>query len=209
MEYLVWPSIALILGLAFLGLFRPQIAGFIDRTKTFKVPGIHAEGETLPQVQRQGAEIEGRLIGGHEQLGTPPNDEFLQAIDRHNHDLIVKSVPNAGHHLQWAIRLASYLSVQRDHEITYRLIFGSQLRALRQISQSGASLGLDSLREFYNEAATAEPEIYQDFDFASWWGFLAERNLVTQKGMSLEITPAGRSFLAYLAVTGIRDKAHL
>jgi hypothetical protein len=205
-EHFAWPAVVIVLTLTFLLLFRSQVAGFIDRTKSLKVPGIHAEGDSLTQVQAQSKSVEQSLIGGPEKLGTPLSDEVLGPMDQEVHRLIKASVPDHSNHLPWALRLLSHMSLQRDHEITARLIFNSQVQALRAMAQSGGVLNAEQLRAFY-ESAASQSDAYEQYSFDRWWNFLANRRLITNDGSMFHLTPIGRSYLAYVASTGISDPA--
>lgn len=59
-------------------------------------------------------------------------DALFGPIEAEARRAITASVPDQKFHFDWALRLFALASVARDNEYCYRLIFGSQIKALKQ-----------------------------------------------------------------------------
>lgn len=91
-------------------------------------------------------------------------------------------------------------NLERAHERVYRLIFGSQIRGLRQLATVGR-VTKEQARQFYDEN-TRTPEaqkFYANYGFDGWLKFLISQQVIAETLESVfEITNYGRDFLAYL-----------
>ena len=57
---------------------------------------------------------------------------------------------------------------------------------------------VDDAREFFKPYAEQFPQVYNNYGFDGWLGFLKNNTLVVQNGNLLEISDFGRDFLLYL-----------
>jgi hypothetical protein len=101
------------------------------------------------------------------------------------------------------IRAFAGVSVQKSHEINYRLIFGSQIAALRYLFSSGPSPRA-GLFNIYVSAVNAEPKFYENISFESWLYFLVHSNFIAESESDtpspiLHLTPIGADFLHYIS----------
>lgn len=209
MEFLAWPVIVLLIAVIFILLFRPHIGRFIDRTRSFKMPGIHAQGEDAGRADLQTAAPAPSLIGLEERLGTPPLDDVLSPIERELAERLKASVQDAPNQLHWALRLLALNQVQLGHEIVLRTIFGSQVQALRRVTQAGGTVALTELQPMFAATREANPQAYTEFSFEHWLYFLTSRGLVRVEAQNVSVTPLGRNFLVYLAHNGLNDPGGL
>jgi len=81
-------------------------------------------------------------------------------------------------------------------EITWWLMFGSQIRALERLNKGVASI--QELRPFYEQSLPQHPQ----YPFESWLIFLTSRILIRQDGNNVSITVRGREFLTWLVQNG-------
>lgn len=141
----------------------------------------------------------------------PPNPVFspLEADLRRR---IEEAVPGGVDvQMAWALRIAVAAQVERDHEQTYRLIFGSQIAALKQLNTLGP-LTIRQAREVYSLTAVRNyPETFKDEDFAAWGGYLINRGLVVLEhdeptdDSKVALTHLGKDFLHFLVGRGLPD----
>lgn len=141
----------------------------------------------------------------------PPNPVFspLEADLRRR---IEEAVPGGVDvQMAWALRIAVAAQVERDHEQTYRLIFGSQIAALKQLNTLGP-LTIRQAREVYSLTAVRNyPETFKDDDFAAWGGYLINRGLVVLEheeptdDSKVALTHLGKDFLHFLVGRGLPD----
>jgi hypothetical protein len=95
------------------------------------------------------------------------------------------------------IGLISYL-----HDITWVLIWRSQLLMLNELNRNNGQIPLSKGKEFYDRAVTEYPENYQNYSFDQWLEFMqAQSLLIRHPSEMLEITWRGRDFLSYLGHT--------
>lgn len=76
-------------------------------------------------------------------------------------------------------------------------IFGSQIAALKRLNEVGRAT-VDDAREFFRPYAEQFPQLYNNYGFDGWLGFLKGGGLIVQNGNVLEISDFGRDFLIYL-----------
>lgn len=84
-------------------------------------------------------------------------------------------------------------------------IFRSQLKLLHKLNE--ASLTIDEVRSYYDEAVVSFPDYYAAYTFASWFGFIKKAILIREDGRIISITVRGKEFLKYLVHCGYPDTA--
>jgi hypothetical protein len=201
--------------------FRQPLSRAIDRWKGAnlgKDRSIDLSGEAAAQVQAQknAAPPEGERLPvpvpepGAALPAPPPPSPVYGPIEADLRRRIEEAVPG-GHDVQmaWALRFAVAAQVEAGHEQTYRLIFGSQIAALKQLNTLGP-LTVRQAREIYNITALRNfPETFKDEEFPAWGGYLINRGLVTlEPGEPTEdtkafLTPLGKDFLLFMVGRGL------
>jgi hypothetical protein len=83
-----------------------------------------------------------------------------------------------------------------------RAIFGSQLNAINHLNHQGGRLPVETLRLFYTNAATASPQIYANYMFEQWLGYLTSWDLIRIDGSDAVITAAGKAIFFYMQSWG-------
>lgn len=82
-------------------------------------------------------------------------------------------------------------------EYVFRLIFGSQIRAIEYLHSQGLS-PRESLRPFYDAAANQYAFIYDFYNYDQWLGFLETHMLILNRDGNIDTTLRGVEFLSYL-----------
>lgn len=116
-------------------------------------------------------------------------------------EIIIQGLfPNS--HDSELLTLSSGLLIGGLFERTYNFIFGSQILLLERLNSS--PLSMDDLKQFYERARDAFPEIYKNYTFEQWLNFLESFTLITrtQDGSLFAITPRARGFLRYIIDNG-------
>lgn len=216
-ELLVWPVTVLVLVIFVCVYFQRNIRGFFDRAKSIKLPGgFHAEGQEPAQQQIALAEAPlpeaaplprpGDTSAPVEQLGGTPRDALYDPIEEDVRARIEQNVPDPKFHLDWALRLMAIAVVQRDHEQTHRVIFGSQIRVLKSLAQHGGIAPRTVAVDAFDRFRAALLEASDDYGFDRWFGFLLSRQLVAQPDeTTITLTPRGYSFLSFMATAGVTE----
>ncbi len=78
-----------------------------------------------------------------------------------------------------------------------RSIFRSQIEAIKHLTLSGR-MPVDGLLPSYTKAATASPEIYENYTFEQWLSYLTSWGLISREGADATVTPAGKAIVAYM-----------
>ena len=205
-EFPAWAVAVVIISLAFMGIFHRNIRGLIDRTKSVKLPGgFHAEGEASQQQLPAPRAAADAL--STEQLGSPTKDALFEPFETEARRLIAASVPDPKFHFDWALRLFAGASVARDNEYCYRLIFGSQIKALKQAVQSGGVISDQKLKAIYDQTSFHFPEAYDKFEFHHWRAFFPAQKLGTiESDNSLKLAAKAYAFLSWLAISGATEE---
>jgi hypothetical protein len=210
--------IAGLLGAAgFVLLFKKNIGSLIDRISKVDVPGIgSADAGPAKQIEAQGEPPKPQLPAPQPTAGAPtmpPFNTVLTPVEKDIRAWLESSYPESTDlQLAWAIRSAASAQMQGRYEAIYRIIFGSQIHALRQINLRQGHITVGDVRIIYDATKALNPEVYNDFSFERWGGFIVEQGLATLNGGTgadadkLSITVNGKDFLHFLVDRGISEQ---
>lgn len=218
-----WPSAAVVMGLGFMGMFRPNIGRLLDRSRKVSVPGFSADLDSEHVLESQSApktstalpsppttalpaptgndKVHGNIVAH-----APPRVDAFAYYESEARELL-DNVPDPEHKLAWALRFYAVARHDAEFEGIYRQIFGSQIKALRSINHSQPWTD-EQLRPFYDEAASLYPKAYEAFSFEQWREFMFTTLMITQPDTEtglFGITVRGRDFLGWLISRGIRE----
>lgn len=99
-------------------------------------------------------------------------------------------------------RLIGVGMVTFQHDQIWLVIFGSQLKALYELSSRGV-IPLSDLEKHYEKAVLDYPLVYKNYSFEQWVAYMTANGLiVTYPSLMAEISYKGQDFLKYLAHTG-------
>lgn len=180
-----------------------QVSGF-GGTADFATPEIGSQ-------QSADATKASSLPALSDTANAPPTDAVYDALDaRLGADLNQHIQGNADVKLAWAIRSRSVSEANRMHETHYRLLFGSQIAALKSLNVCGPA-PISDFEKFYAAIATnpANEPIHKDRTFEQWADFVANIGYVEAVEGSTppqaRITPFGRQFLQWMVVNGVSE----
>lgn len=211
-----WQFTAMILGGLTLMIFRKPIAAKIS--ELLHVKSTHGEigfGKAGEQTREQPKPIEENKTAlpppNTMQPVEPPESAVYAPVEAEAFRRLQEHVgPDKDLQLRWSVRMFATAAVERNHESSYRLIFGSQIAALHALNQRGPIDIAEGIKVF-NEAVASDPEFYanSNFTFEQWAGFLigagyvetSSVNLVT--GTKAGLTPLGRDFIFWLHGRGV------
>ncbi|HEY0786669.1 MAG TPA: hypothetical protein VGD62_12425, partial [Acidobacteriaceae bacterium] len=216
-----WPIAALILGV----VFRKSIARLIDRIEKGKIAGFEVSTRSALD-QLVGASAKSATDDQLSSLTQPPSqpppggpppdapalDERRKAAENYGGDqpiiqlamtdiensLASLGLPRAGLETnRLVIRHLAVTQILYSFERLYRLIFGSQITAMRLLNLSGPHPS-KVLRPIYDKAVTQSPEYFSTYTFEAWLGFLLQSVAITRMDEDLYlITHLGRGFLEW------------
>jgi hypothetical protein len=180
-------------------IFRPQIASWVDRLGQIKIWGAAVEA-TGKQIARQERDVQSlpsteRVIAAEVSGGIADSPHLAQrrtliaqALDKHNLQGLERE--------KFLIRSVALLGSAWDHESTYRLIFGSQLRFLSELA--ARPFTRQETEAFFLQATEPQP-VLKGTPVDRWLSFLEGRELITHDSEgSYVITDKGRDLLKYM-----------
>ena len=185
-------------------LFRSDLRNILPRIRTIKGAGVeanlHIETQSATSPTNQ---VQGEFRAGFGTEFPPPNPVYDE-LDKISRDILNGEIHgDVEKKLAWAIRMRSISEANRIHETNYRLIFGSQLKALRRlnvISRAHASQFEPVFQEAAENLETAP--FHEGRTFQEWGQFLLNAGYVREVPSSnpteVEITPFGQQFLTWM-----------
>jgi hypothetical protein len=139
----------------------------------------------------------------------PPPNEVYAPTEKTIRTALTQSQIPADAEKAWLIRTAAVFSVQRAHEITYRVILGSQIN-LMLLANTPNPPTTEKAREIFDQAKSAFPAIYTNFEFEAWSQYPIRAGLLRMEATTADvtvfrITPTGRDFLHYLVENALTE----
>lgn len=179
-----------------------QVSGF-GGTAEFTTPEIGSQ---------QSADATKALLPAlSDTANAPPPDAVYDALDAQLRASLDQHIQgNADVKLSWAIRSRSVSEANRMHETNYRLLFGSQIAALKSLNVSGQT-PLSEFEKFYAAVASnpVNEPIHKERTFEQWAEFVANIGYAAAVEGSdppvVQITPFGRQFLQWMVVNGVSE----
>ena len=197
MDFLTWPIVSLVLGLVVIFVFRQPISRFLDRARRITKSGI--EADPTPQDAR----VEVRPSAAEELQRFFDNALLVQRETRIRAELEHLAFRDMNERERFLVRLLAANSIIQAFEQTYSAIWGSQIGVL-QFLNSGGPDGVQSalLQPWYDQAAARHSDVFTNYTFDQWLGFLETQQLILRKETAVLITLEGREFLKYLVHQG-------
>nr|NUR36991.1 hypothetical protein [Sphingomonas sp.] len=191
--------------------FRGPITATIGRVRQVSGFGGTAEFATQELTQQSAEATPPASVPALNTNTLPPSDPIYDALDEQLAATLDQHVQgNADVKLAWAIRSRSVSEANRLHEFHYRLLFGSQINALKTLNVVGQ--GPLSEFETYFENLKSNPA-YESFhknrSFDQWAEFVANIGYAELVEGSdppvVRITPFGRQFLQWMVVSSVPE----
>ncbi len=188
--------------------FRDSIKALLVRIRSFKGAGLEAE---MAVEEQQAAATQALDAPQLAPIGTefPPLHPVYTAVDAETSAVLDEFIGAAPEkRLSWAIRMRSISETNRRHEQWYRIMFGSQLRALQRLSKLGRAPA-ESFRPFFDEAAkqSETAPLHEGRTFEEWGQFLIDIGYVAQvpETNDVAITPMGVNFLIWMVEAKVNE----
>lgn len=204
-----WPVVV------FIGIlvFRKPLAALLGR-ESVQV-GLSKEGLTLA------ASAAVKIQAGSEPvakgLSDPETEKRLEAVRNINvvpialeqAGLIRTDLEKLGVNQEEQVEiLVKHLAVTQlwlRAEITYRIIFGSQIALLKALNTLNSGTRAQ-LSQFYENAKAQFPQLYANYSFEQYLHYLLSQSLITaQDPDRFAITVAGKEFLKWMTEMGLAE----
>lgn len=191
-QVLAWP-IVVILAIV---LFKKELADILPNVEEVGTGGVKiGRGAAKRQANEQQVVTANPAITATPTANAPPVSPVIVAFERS----IVASLETMldGAKIPALTRALASVRVELAFERVYRLIFGSQIAALKRLLENGPSNRTEA-EGYFDEIKRRYPEFYRDGNFEEWVGFLLRQELVNVDRGTYRITEAGIEFLTYL-----------
>lgn len=195
-------------------IFREPIEAMIGRVRQISGFGGTADFTTNDAIShRQSADGSSKssLLALTDTSNLPPSDPVFDVLDGQLVAVLDQHVQGGENvKLAWAIRQRSISEATRIHETNYRIIFGSQIHALKvlNVSVTGIISEFEALYDGVKSNITWE-HLHKDRTFDQWIQFLIDAAYVIlikdSDPSSLQITPFGKQFLQWMVMAGVPD----
>jgi hypothetical protein len=198
---LAWPIAAVIIVLGLKVELRSFLPPFLRRKMEIELPGGFKAKIDVAE-QQQGDNPTSIALDVQKPTLDPspsPAVNIIEARIRRESENIDAAKKEA-----ILLRALAQSRLQAGHEFTYNRIFGSQILGLKRLNEVGRAT-VDDAREFFKPYAEQFPQIYANYGFDGWLGFLKGNALITQTGNTIEITDFGREFLFYLTAARLSE----
>ena len=191
MDAFAWPIAAIVLGISFLTLFRPQIRDLINR-----ITRVSRKGIDTPE---------------HPQLSSPEDastalEEFMDSfanpllLDQErtvNADLEKRGLSDPVAARAALARTLAGSQILLHFERAHNTLWGSQTALLTALNGRPDGVTPEEAQVFYETGKSDFPQMYTEYAFDAWLGFLLSTLFVDDEGERLKITLAGREFLKW------------
>lgn len=194
----VWALALYMLGRFLISRIEGQLGKATERVR--KIGPV----EFNPPTVHQKTEPENPIAGKHENASSSAlvAESSLSPSQRIQLESIktwTQSLPASHREEQTAIALA-YWQISWNFEVINYQVFGSQLSVLGQANNSTATAAF--VKSTYNSAASSNPQVYANYSFESWLGWMLNTGLLSEHGEGFVITAYGREFLQYIIGRG-------
>jgi hypothetical protein len=189
-----WPAVVVVLVIFFVVMFRQQIARLISRGRKIGVAGASFEMDS-DAAALEAASAQARIVAAEVFEGIADSVYLASRRKQLEEALSGRGLVGAERE-KYLIRGMSLVGAAWDHEVTYRLVFGSPLTLLQQLTAGALSRDI-LLRGF--AFVQEEDDWHKGRTVDEWLQFLVTREVIQlREGGAAEITLKGRDFLKYL-----------
>ena len=195
-------------------VFREPVKSMIGRVRQLTGFGGSADftaGDRIASQQSAEGSATASLPALVDTSNLPPSDSVFDILDSQLAVVLDQHVQGGDKFkLAWAIRQRSISEATRIHETNYRVIFGSQIHALKTLNIAGT--GLISEFETFYENVRSNPTweaIHKERSFELWGQFIIDAAYVVlvegSDPPTVQITPFGKQFLQWIVLAGVPD----
>lgn len=190
-NYMNWPFVGLILGLAALVLFKTELRELIKRTSKVGKDGASFDHPQIEVNKQQEA------LAFSELMKHPVSASVLDRERELRIELEKQKLPPQ----QITELLIRGLAISRtaiEFNAVSNTIFGSQVDLLVQISGSSNGVTRQQAEAIFQEAQKKYPNLHGGHKLDEWLHYLQASKLITLTGEVLDITQTGKDFLKHL-----------
>ncbi|MCK4738695.1 MAG: hypothetical protein KAT46_01985 [Deltaproteobacteria bacterium] len=192
LQYAAWPISLIIVAVFFLFLFRKPISRLLEKTQKISKEGIEVAQVSQEKSLKKEPSFE-KLMKTFDYATLPEREKLIESdLDKLNPNEKIKVLIRHLATTQISLRLS-------DIE---RAIWGSQEGILNFLNSKATGVDVETVKSFYDVVAEESPEVFADYSFEKYLGFLLTAELIVEKNNQYVITSFGNDFLLYLVATG-------
>ncbi|MCC6718773.1 MAG: hypothetical protein IT555_12885 [Acetobacteraceae bacterium] len=193
LKEIAWPLAAGLIAFA----YRSDIRSLLPRVSKAGLSGVELD----PIQSQQKVADSNKPPGQLKQLPGLSRTLLIEEVEKNLHKELEEIKEDD--RITLLVRVLAQSRLETLFERIYRVIFGSQIDGLKKL-KSMSSVSLDEARNFFETYRIKNPEVYTDYGFDGWIGFLINEKLIMLENDRVSITEIGRDFLTYLGARGLR-----
>jgi hypothetical protein len=197
---IAWPAI-LALAIWFL---RQPILSILQRVVSVKAGSVEFGLETVREAQ-----LSKSNFGSLEEPSVVQNLPRTPAIQDQERAIreMLKLYP-ANEHEEILINAVAIEKLEKHFALVYANIFGSQIRALRELNQTGGVVDRKTAQEEFSALQSEQPAL-NEWNLERYAMYLINNGLVESTERGFEITSMGREFVVFLTKYGLAENKPL
>ncbi len=203
MSAIVWASAVVIIAIFFMVSFRKDISSLLGRVREITRDGIRTSSRAPQQAPEKKESSVDELMKVFDSATLRLQEKAIQK------DLEAKGLTESPDAVKILVRHLAATQLTLAFEKINSLIWGSQIRILEFLNTTPQGATAESLKAFYDVAASAYLETFQSYSYSIYMGFLTAIGLTTESAGKISISQLGVEFLSYLAATGRTGFRHL
>lgn len=203
---LAWQLVVLVIALGYkpeILSFLPNVLALLLRSRKVKIAGVvELEVDAAEQQQRAGDLVKVDSDSGTVTLKEIPGLVRTAAITRLELDLHekLKGITPGTQPVDVLVRNLAQARLEAAFGFIYAGIFGSQIAGLISL-EARRKVHNDEAHKYFLEVEQKFPEVYTDYGFSGWLGFLKNHGLIVQTNDDVSISDFGDDFLRWLRAT--------
>lgn len=194
LKVIAWPLVALVIALVSFFSLKPEIVALLRRLKSITKSGLETHD---PQLAPQPGPISTEADRFFKNFENPILLEREEGIRKD----LDRNKLTGGEREKALVRVLAVHQVGIHFERVYNVIWASQLALLIHLSGRPLGESVEALRFFYDSAAERFPQMFSNYSFDQYVGFLEQSILIERRENTWVLLPLGREFLKYLVDT--------
>lgn len=202
-DFLIWPAVALILGLFALLLFKPAIEKKISCISSAGKDGLAFEKPQSGDISNTPS-----LLPFIEIMRQPVNITTLEEEQRIKQQLGTSELKTAEDRVPVLTRALANTRVEFEFNKIAHIIFGSQVTLLIELVGSPSGISQTQARKVFDQAQKTYPALHENRSFSDWFAYIHISGLASVNDEKIDITQTGKDFLKYLVDARMAHQRH-
>ncbi|UPJ53351.1 hypothetical protein IVB30_19765 [Bradyrhizobium sp. 200] len=201
----LWPLAVVIIAIAGFGIFRGPIATLVNRTKKIGVGSTGVDFSEAGSVDRQQNIQKQSETEASSEIAKPhplgPPSPTVGDIEQSVIARLAQLSEGDDDKIKRLIRAFSLADLHRDFEVTYRIIFGSQIDLL--LAANAGSIDDATATAMFENLKSVYPNVHSGAAFETWLSYPLNAGLIKRKDGRIFSTQRGKEFMQYLVDVGL------